>query len=305
VLTHRLWMSVISRRFWGRPYSIWKEEYVIDFHVKFIPSTFCGDMCKEQSVPGIVEVRTITFSDAEQVPVGTQVVERMAEYIGTQVYAELAGAYFFARMDPDEIRVETAHEEREVSFSMLRNHYAAMQRILARIEGERPPIARPWLGFIITYEVKDIPRILQVCFVIPDKAGNPPSNVFELCFPYDIIQYLIAWEWRPGQPDDIVPLRDKYITVDYDDPEDPNIELDVIRAESLKRLGIIDRYEVRYSRRGKHLLVWFKEDVPVYYVRRYVFHDDALRCLADQLRFRVTGVHDTLFTHKCGKRSEF
>lgn len=305
MLTNRLWMSVIARMRFGRPYTIWKEEYVIDFSTKFIPSTFGGDLTRKRTVPGIVEVRAITFSDVEQVPVGVALVERVARYVASFVYADLATAYMFARLDPDEIEVETASEEREVTYTMLRNHVSAMARVLARIVGERPPIIRPWLGFIISYEMKEMPRILQVCFVVPDRLGNPPSNVYLYCREYGEVVDMIAWEWRPGQPDDIVPIHDNYVTIDYDDYDDPSIELDVIKVEGLRKLGIVDNYEVKSTGRGKHLLVWFKRKVPVYYIKRYILHDDEFRERADELRFLVTGVHDTLFNRKNGRLNEF
>ena len=305
MLTNRLWMSVISRIRFGRPYSIWKEEYVIDFKVKFLPTTFGGELTKKKTKPGIVEVRALTFSDYDQVGLGSTVVEQMGEYIARMVFNDLAGAYLLARLDPDSIEITTAKEEREVNYNMLRNHVSALSRVLVKLLGESPPILRPWVGFIISYELDTIPRILQVCFVIPNRDGSPPGNVYEYCREFNAVSSMIAWEFKPGQPDDVVSLKDHYLTLDYDEDNMIWFEIDLVRIKSLKEMGYVDKYEVHDTGNGKHIIVWFRDSVPVYYMKRYFFHDDEYRERADEQRFMFSGVHDTLFTHKRGKRNEF
>lgn len=339
MLTRRLFYSILARLRWGRPIlDVYKHECVRTIKVPFGKKKHKGGKTPCE----LMEVRTILFTDGAQIKRGSSIcfssVESLLrdalEYDESMIdFAEFAlkEKYDFSmyallkmsiledwryelRREYDRVTKIMRKEEkpRRVTWTFFRNWVSVISRLQSELYNIRPPKIPDVVNLVLWWDC-DTLELNRVCismYIVEPEY----TNILSDCTQSFIYTRFITKEWglQFGKEDPPIP-RDTYFTLDFDCFDYDTLE-EVNQCLWLKRRalslihyakvrGDVRHYEIYETERGYHIVVYTNSLVPVYRVRA-ILGDDMDRMKMDRIRFFVSGIHDTLFTHKEWSRIE-
>lgn len=305
-LLNRIWFSVIRRK---QPIPIHKVEHLVAYDVPYLPHSYLDSTEFKKTRPGTIEVRALTICDTEQLIVASTNMRWVARQIGRRI---VEGTWYWYGLPREEF-----HEEREVTYHMLRTIVSHVSRVMIRAYKVFPPRLPPYVAYILFWESVEVPKLVGITLAYPKLEEGRWRDVEteKDLIAYSPEEYSITlgeppFLWRYKQPDDIATtanLYDTYFTIDIDINDTKDYDKVVytdLQLRYLRYLGIVDKFERYATKHGYHFVVRTKRPVNVYYIK-FFLGDDRYRYQADYQRYIFTGVHDTLWNTKHDKNNEY